>query len=790
LNPTPLTKNNTMKKIHLICVIVCLFLGTLHAQDLIYTVSGEYDNQAVPLDSILIENITNGTSISFGDLPEHDNYRINLSQKVLWISSGINSQSIGIDFYLKNKQPGKLTIGCKNPTITQTTVNVFNINGQKVFSSSQLRVGNGHSIDINIGIPGIFIVKVISGNNNQSFKAIGRDETGQIALSSLTDNTATMKSSQVIYSEDFSFQVGDSLLITAYKNDYYAIPRLTKIKGNDTLVFHFNKVSPDVSDIEGNTYKTVTIGTQTWMSENLKTTRYNDGVEIPLITEPQIWYYLKTPGYNWYNKDIGNKNKYGALYNWHTINTGKLCPTGWHVPKDAEWITLEIFMQNNGFNFDGTVDTDNDRETNNKIAKSLASTSKWKTTSEKGMIGNDLSSNNSSGFSALPGGFCDIMLFSNRMGESALWWTASDYDKDGAWWRSLSYDYPELMRTHITKTYGCSVRCVEGAEIKTAIPSVTTTEVSSITANNAITGGNITNDGGLTVTARGVAWSKSEMPTITTNEGITADGTGIGQFISHLTSLTPKTSYYVRAYATNSLGTSYGEQIIFSTTELPTFTVFDVDGNGYSTVTIGTQTWLSENLKTTKFNDGVEIPLTNDNQKWCENKTPAYCWYNREISNKDLYGALYNWHTVNTNKLCPAGWHVPKDDEWTTLEIYLENNGYNFDGTVDTDNDRETNNKIAKSLAATTNWRSTFGEGVIGFNTQANNSSGFNAYPGGLRMYGDGSFTQNGSFGTWWSASESNNDKAWYRILGFYNSFISKDDFNKNAGFSIRCVKD
>jgi len=783
-----------MKKIHLTCILVCLFLGTLHAQDLIFTIRGEYDNQAVSLDSILVENNTNGTSISFYDLPERDDYRINLTKKVLDGSNGINFNSTGNGFYLKNKQHGNLSIGCKNRAITQATVNVFNINGQKVFSSSQLLVGKGHSIDMNIGIPGIFIVKVISGSNNQSFKAIGCDETGQITLSSLIDNKATSntKSSQINYSEDFSFQVGDSLLITAYKNDYYAMPRLTKIKGNDTLFFHFNEVYQEVSDIDGNTYKTVTIGEQTWLSENLKTTRYNDGVEIPLIIEPQTWYYLKTPGYNWYNKDIGNKNKYGALYNWHTINTGKLCPDGWHVPKDAEWITLEIYLQNNGYNYDGTFDTDNDRETNNKIAKSLAASTYWETSSfaDPGAIGNNLSANNSSGFSALPGGFLDNMLYSSRVGKSGFWWTSSDNDKDNGLLRSMHNDYPEFSRNNMTKTYGFSVRCVEGAEIKTDIPSITTTEVSSITANNAITGGNITNDGGLTVIARGVVWSKSEMPTITTNEGITADGTGIGQFISHLTSLTQKTSYYVRAYATNSLGTSYGEQILFSTTELPIFTVFDIDGNGYSTVTIGTQTWLSENLKTTKFNDGIEIPLTNDNQKWCENKSPAYCWYNREISNKDLYGALYNWYTVNTNKLCPVGWHVPKDDEWTTLEIYLQNNGYNYDGTVDTDNDRETYNKIAKSLAATTNWMSTFGEGVIGFNILANNSSGFNAFPGGLRMYGDGSFMQYGSFGTWWSASESNNDKAWYRILGFYNSFISKDDFKKNAGFSIRCLKD
>jgi uncharacterized protein (TIGR02145 family) len=783
-----------MKKIHLICFIIGLFNGTLQAQDLIYTVSGKYNNQTVSLDSVIFENITNGTSLCFDDLPERDDYCINLTQKAFLGSTWIISLPLDNGYYLKKNQPGNFIIGCKKHTITQTTVNIFNINGQKVFSASQLPAGNGHDIELNIGISGIFIVNVISASNNQSFKAIGCEETGQITILSISNNTITSntKSSQINYSEDFNFQPGDSLKITAFKNYYYAMPRLTKIKGIDTLVFLFNEVSQDVSDIDGNIYKTVTIGTQMWLSENLKTTKYNDGVEIPLITDPQIWYYLKTPGYNWYNKDIGNKNKYGALYNWFTINTGKLCPIGWHVPKDAEWITLETYLQNNGYNYDGKIDTDNDRYTNNKIAKSLAATTNWEISSfsDKGAIGNDLSANNSSGFSALPGGFLDNILYSNRIGKTGIWWTASDYNKDNALCRSISNDYPDISRNNWPKTYGFSVRCVEGIEIQTSMPIITTTEVSSITANNAITGGNITNDGGLTIITRGVVWSKTEMPTIVNNEGITSDDTGIGQFTSHLTSLTPKTSYYVRAYATNSLGTSYGEQIIFLTTELPTFTVFDIDGNGYSTVIIGTQTWLSENLKTTKFNDGVEIPLTNDNQKWCENKTPAYCWYNREISNKNLYGALYNWYTVNTDKLCPSGWHVPSDTEWTTLEIYLQNNGFNFDGTVDTDNDRETNNKIAKSLAATTNWNSTFGEGVIGADLSANNSTGFNAYPGGLRLDGTGSFMQLGLFGTWWSAGESNQDKAWYRILGFYNCFISRDDSNKTRGFSVRCLKD
>ena len=100
-----------------------------------------------------------------------------------------------------------------------------------------------------------------------------------------------------------------------------------------------------VTDVDGNTYKTVIIGTQVWMAENLKTTKYNDGIQIPLVTDPITWINLKSAAYCWYNNDLAtNKNIYGAIYNWLVVNTGKLCPIGWHVPSDTEWTTLTTFL--------------------------------------------------------------------------------------------------------------------------------------------------------------------------------------------------------------------------------------------------------------------------------------------------------------------------------------------------------------------------------------------------------------------------------------------------------------
>ena len=152
----------------------------------------------------------------------------------------------------------------------------------------------------------------------------------------------------------------------------------------------------------------------------------------------------------------------------------------------------------------------------------------------------------------------------------------------------------------------------------------------------------------------------------------TTDGSGTGTFTSSITGLTAGTTYYVRAYATNSAGTGYGNDISFTTQQGGVGNVTDDDGNVYHSVTIGTQVWMVENLKTTKYNDGTSIPLVTDATDWHNLLTPGYCWNNNdEATYKATYGALYNWYTVNTGNLCPTGWHVPGDAEWTTLTTYL-----------------------------------------------------------------------------------------------------------------------
>jgi uncharacterized protein (TIGR02145 family) len=295
-------------------------------------------------------------------------------------------------------------------------------------------------------------------------------------------------------------------------------------------------------------------------------------------------------------------------------------------------------------------------------------------------------------------------------------------------------------------------------------PTLTTTVISLITQTTAMSGGEILSDGGALVSVSGVCWSTSANPT-TTLTTKTSDGTETGIFTSSLTGLTANTTYYVRSYATNSVATSYGNEVSFATLTTPTTQVSDIEGNIYRFITIGTQTWTAENLKTTRNNDGTTIPLITDNTAWANLTSPGYCWnYNDVTTYKATYGALYNWYSISTGKLCPIGWHVPTDEEWTTLTNYLGDNA---------------GGKLKEAGAA--NWR--------GPNIGATNESGFTALPGGGRQ-SSGQFIVIGyTSGNWWSSTEYSTN-AWFRSMSNGSTVVSKYYDSKQDGYSVRCIRD
>ncbi len=312
------------------------------------------------------------------------------------------------------------------------------------------------------------------------------------------------------------------------------------------------------------------------------------------------------------------------------------------------------------------------------------------------------------------------------------------------------------------------------------VPTVSTDSISAITGNSAVCGGTIISDGGGIIRARGVCWSQNNMPTLEDNTN--DEGAGTANFISKMTNLEPSTIYYVRAYATNISGTAYGEVLSFTTRE-KTSGVTDIDGHFYKSVVIGTQVWITENLKTTHYTDGTEIPFITDNNEWgnlADNDTDrAYCYYNNNANGEaETYGVLYTWaaatnglgsDSINQNivqGVCPDGWHIPSDAEWRQLVDYISADGY-------ADN-------VGTALKATSGWIED-GNGIDAY--------GFNALPAGSRSSEDGIFSNPG-FCSWWSSTDNNLVYAYRKRLNYFYTYIENMNSAKSSGYSVRCIKD
>ena len=207
-------------------------------------------------------------------------------------------------------------------------------------------------------------------------------------------------------------------------------------------------------------------------------------------------------------------------------------------------------------------------------------------------------------------------------------------------------------------------------------------------------------------------------------------------------------------------------------------TVNDIDGNVYHTVIIGTQTWMIENLKTTHYNNNTAIPMITDSAAWTKLKTPGYCWYkNDSTSYKATFGALYNWYAVDTTILAPKGWHVPTEADWSVLENNISKYLY-------------ASGSLAKILASTTTWNKSLNTGAIGNNLLLNNSSKFNALPGGTRENYIRSFNSMDSTGAWWTSTLKSDTTGLSLVMKCDNNSVDRYNKFKWKGLSVRCVKD
>jgi uncharacterized protein (TIGR02145 family) len=386
------------------------------------------------------------------------------------------------------------------------------------------------------------------------------------------------------------------------------------------------------------------------------------------------------------------------------------------------------------------------------------------------------------------------------------------------------------VRAYATNSAGTAY----GEQVKfttiTSVPVLVTSSVTDITSSSATCGNIIISNGGSAIQRVGVCWDTVPGPTIAGSK--TIDSLQKSVFLSHPSGLKFNKTYYIRAYAINSVGTAYGEEKTIRTNilteikkpekpipkgqkpvspppsravsnvkdqvntspkvravanippdprnlkdSLSALNLTDIDGNAYNFVSIGSQDWMKENLKVTRYNDGTPIPNVTDNKAWSSLTTGGYCWYSNDQTNSNsALGALYNWYAVtDPHKLCPDGWRVATDADWKNLEIFLGMTPNQADGTV-----KRAPGK-ASDIKNTTGWIKQ-GKGT--------NSTAFSALAAGFRLASNGQFSNLGLDGCWWTATEDKAGLAWLRNMYYYLTDIYRISDKKNSGFSVRCIKE
>ncbi len=416
------------------------------------------------------------------------------------------------------------------------------------------------------------------------------------------------------------------------------------------------------------------------------------------------------------------------------------------------------------------------------------------------------------------------------------------------------------------------------------VPTLTTLNVNNITSDSAKSGGNITDNGGAAVTSRGIVWGNSQNPTLDNNEGYTSDGSGSGMYESDMEGLTAETKYHVRAYATNSEGTAYGNNQEFETIVLAYSLVLesepadagsvsgdgdyalgevveieaepaegwmfsgwtgdtdfvddpgaattnvtmpsqnislvgnfvlqddivfgdgvtDIEGNEYVTVIIGNQEWMAHNLRTTKYNNGNDIPTDLTNEQWGSAWDGAYAIYDHEAENTfgidspeemvEIYGLLYNRYAIEQENLCPEGWEVPSREDWEELVEYLINE-HGYSNATNDQNGVGNALKVARQVnhplggGYDTNEHPRWDGNSIYYGMDR---FGFSALPAGIRL-NNGGYGNMGTYAYWWSSTEEDGSpmsSPFARLVDIQNNLISYSNIHDRSGISVRCIKE
>lgn len=612
----------------------------------------------------------------------------------------------------------------------QVEIRLYNANGQLLNKKIQNLVQGTHRFELKFPGAGIYFVSLLKSNESTSFKAVYTGKTIQ-------NSSISYAASEKLHPQNPDLnqlkRATTDKTLTYIKGDFihYSVSsgvNTTIITETPTISKIFEVEFVSCIDKDNKSYKVVQIGTQWWMAENLAYLPAVYPYSDGSFTEPR--YYV----YDYQGTDVAavkakaNYTTYGLLYNWPAAPAA--CPPGWHLPSDDEWKQLEMALGMSHSEADRTDWRGTDQGTQMKA------TSVWY---------NDGNSTNSSGFAALPAGFRHGNVSFSAIGYYGMWWSSTEYSNYSAWYRNLSTNTSHVERTVGLKEDGFSVRCVRDVEpisdfsvSYTAITKGLRVQFTDKSINNPTDW----------------LWDFGDTSTSTEQNPL------------HFYSTTG--IYTVSLKATNYKG---------SNTKTLTNYITVTDGNGgqtgildyagktYQTITINGKEWMAENL--------AYLPAVYPSSDGSYAVEPRYYIYDyqgtdvaaaKNNANYSTYGVLYNWPAAIA--ACPPGWHLPSDIEWTDLITVL--GGESVAG-----------GKLKES--GYTHWSSP--------NNGATNEIGFAALPAGYR-HGSGAFSLIGGYGFWWSSTEDYSCCAWTRTMGCNSSNVNRSSYNKEVGFSVRCVKD
>jgi uncharacterized protein (TIGR02145 family) len=724
-----------MKKHHFFSVLFLLIASFIQGQTIVNLIfTAEIAGVHRPLDSIYVENLTQGgDTILYG------------TDTVLMLEQGIGTgdlnpvclSSLVLFPGYPNPSAGFANIRFFLPEDDLVSVRIIDLQGREHAVQRQLLKAGFHSFIFYPGKESVYLLSVETSKARQKQKLIHIDKLNiscQLDYTGWQSAAPGMRKGKSV----FPWSPGDQLRFVGFAGIDATISGHDIMEDNplQSRLYQFSLMHGIpcmdelfVTDIDGNLYRTVRIGSQCWMRKNFRATKYRNGNQIPLTTSNTGWKNATTPAYCWYNNDSANDGiLYGALYNYYTLENGELCPAGWHAATNVEWKLL-------------TNDQGGDAVAGGMLKES--GPLHWGST--------NTGATNASGFEALPGGSRSGNTgFFLSAANKGWWWTSTGFSAENAWNHLMNAADNDVIRTYQTKGNGFSVRCIRDDSSSVQVkPSAGFTESDTIVLLSDTV---IFTD--LSVNAP-ILWQWDF-------------GDGNFSFVPNPTHVYASAgTYTVKLIVSNVAGTDTMVKLhrIIVTPNGTGYPVYDFDGNGYDTVHIGSQVWLKQNLRTTRYNNGNSIPIVTDDLTWTIAQGGYMCWYmNNQALYGQTYGALYNYPLAIANQLCPTNYHVPSQAEFDQLESFLGGAAV-----------------AGGKLKSTTLWSIP--------NTGATNSSGFTALPAGFRDGGSG-FGGLMSQGIFWTTTSAGSGMSVVKSVMYNQSVSYTSSYFLAWGFSVRCLKD